>query len=344
MGPANKSRDDDLCCREGSRGAPTCTAWLQANLRFRPIADGAMRSLGWRLMAHANELDLDHAFWNALTGKNDFRVWLLQRTKFCSQQLDLVTDEKWHQRWYRDPETRKDSETDILLIWRESTTGGRVALHIENKPAHRAWEPSQASNYRRRAENRMKPWRYSDFEVALLAPAEFIARHLHEASQFDFVLTYEDVGGFAPEFEGAVPVAQGELAPLDRLRVELLRRSVSEDELERQPWLAEVRHGAFDAIPESLGWSESAPLAHLIRGYDLLGVEGLQSLANERLDLARRSGQWVGNSLELWACLYGEHRRAHHSGYGPTGDELRLFDALCTQLRSQLLEEPREAV
>ena len=155
------------------------------------------------MQANSNELELDHAFWNALVANRPFQTWLLSRTKFETRSLCLVTDEKWHQRWYRDPETGKDSETDILLMWRDEESGERFAIHIENKPAHRAWESSQAINYRRRAENRKKAWRYTDFELVLLAPLAFVARHQSEAAHFDIALTYEEVGTFVPAFAAA---------------------------------------------------------------------------------------------------------------------------------------------
>jgi len=284
---------------------------------------------------HPNELELDHAFWNALIASDEFKQRLLQRTRFWARELELVTDEKWHQRWYRDPETRKDSETDILLMWREAGTGDRFAMHIENKPAHRVWEPSQAANYRRRAENRKESWRYRDFEVVLLAPREFVAGHLAESALFDFVLTYEEVGAFVPQFAAAIP-AMRDLSATQRLKAELLRWRLTEEHSKAQPWLAAVRLGLFEEIPPDFSWSDSARLAHLINGYDLVSDVGLQRLCNERLDEATQSGVWRGDALELWACLYGEHRRVRHSGHGPDDDQLGLYDQLCRSLRDRL--------
>ena len=80
------------------------------------------------------ELALDHVFWNLVSSNPAFEQWLLARTKFGGRSLKLVRDEKWHQRWYRDPETGRDSETDILLIFADPANGARYALHIENKP------------------------------------------------------------------------------------------------------------------------------------------------------------------------------------------------------------------
>jgi hypothetical protein len=153
-----------------------------------------------------DELTLDHCFWREVSTSPSFRNWLIRKTKCAERSLDLVTDKKWYQLWYRDPETRKDSETDILLMFRDASNCERYALHIENKNAHRKWEPNQAENYRKRATNRMKAWCYVDFQTILLAPSAFVCRHPAEATSFDVVLLYEDVGAFVPEFASAASV------------------------------------------------------------------------------------------------------------------------------------------
>jgi hypothetical protein len=145
-----------------------------------------------------NELELDHHFWRAVSTDRLFRNWFLARTKFSGRDLELVTDEKWHQRWYRDPETKKDSETDILLIFRDRDL--RYAIHIENKPDHGTWTAGQAEKYRKRALNRMSPWRYVDFQTALIAPLSFIARWPIEAGHFEFIVSHEDVSAFVLAF------------------------------------------------------------------------------------------------------------------------------------------------
>jgi hypothetical protein len=146
------------------------------------------------------ELELDRLFWNAINANAEFFTWLLWRTKFSEKDLVLVTNEKWHQRWYRDPVTKKDSETDILLMLSEPTTGKRYALHIENKPDHRQWEPEQPENYRKRALDRMSKWRYDDFQTVLMAPRSFIAGSPAQAAQFDLTIPYEEVARFVPAF------------------------------------------------------------------------------------------------------------------------------------------------
>lgn len=149
------------------------------------------------------ELELDHLFWNEMRGNSAFQSWFLGRTKFFKHALDLVTEEKWHQRWYRDPITRKDSETDIFLLFQSRVNTDRYAIHIENKPSYRIWEPLQAENYRKRAANRKTKWRYVDFQIALIAPLSFIDRSPREVEQFDFAISYEDIGKFIPEFKCA---------------------------------------------------------------------------------------------------------------------------------------------
>ena len=111
------------------------------------------------------ELELDNLFWKAISTNLAFQLWFLQRTKFAQQTLDLVTNEKWHQRWYRDPITKKDSETDILMIFKDPKSADRYAVHVENKP-HGIWEPLQAENYRKRAVDRILKWRYVDYQLA----------------------------------------------------------------------------------------------------------------------------------------------------------------------------------
>jgi hypothetical protein len=146
------------------------------------------------------ELELDHIFWRTISSDMRFQSWFLNRTKFGEIGVDLIADEKWHQRWYRDPDTGKDSETDILLMIRNRSSGARYAIHIENKPDHGKWEQNQAENYKKRALNRMSAWRYVDFQTVLIAPESFIARSSEEAMHFNVLVSYEEIRTFIPEF------------------------------------------------------------------------------------------------------------------------------------------------
>ncbi len=148
-----------------------------------------------------DELALDHCFWNALSTWQTFLAWLISKTKFLGRPLSLVRDEKWHQRWYRNPETKEESETDILVLLEDTETSERLALHIENKPPHGQWRRNQPENYQIRAENRMGPLRYTSYQTVLLAPSKFIVKHRPEAAHFELWLSYEDVSMYVPEFK-----------------------------------------------------------------------------------------------------------------------------------------------
>jgi hypothetical protein len=156
----------------------------------------------------STELELDHFFWKAISTNVAFQGWFLDRTKFANHALELVGDEKWHQRWYRDPVTGLDSETDILLIFKDQSTGERIAIHIENKPPWGLWEPHQPENYRKRAANRMSNWRYVDLQVVLIAPTSFIAGSISELDYFDIAVSYEALSEFVPEFGHALREAE----------------------------------------------------------------------------------------------------------------------------------------
>lgn len=284
-----------------------------------------------------NELELDRAFWGEANTNGEFLSWFLSRTRFAGRDFELIPEEKWHQRWYRDPVTGQESETDITLFLRDRDTSEMVAVHIENKPAHRAWEPSQAQNYATRAANRMAAWGHSDFSTALIAPAAFVAGCLDKANHFDVVVTYEDIGAFIDAFRVAAPAAT--LSALSGLRVHLLSQALDEEAAGQWGWLAAVRLGSFDAIPHDICWDQSFGLARLVDGYRL--VPDVWELANLKLAHAQNTGVWRGSASELWASLFFEHRRAYLDGYPIQGDELRLMDALCLELRRSLVAAQR---
>lgn len=147
-----------------------------------------------------DELSLDRFFKAKLDIDLVFQHWLIDKTKFNDRPLDLIIEKIWHQRWWRDPDTKKDSETDIFLVFLDRATGERVALHIENKLKTSVWEPQQAINYRKRARARMRSYNYQDFQTVLMAPKAFIDAWSQEASQFDVWIYHEEVANFVPEF------------------------------------------------------------------------------------------------------------------------------------------------
>lgn len=104
-------------------------------------------------------------------------------------------------------------------------------------------------------------------------------------------------------------------------------------------WLKQVREGDFAAIPHALAWLQSARLAHLLNGYATsidVGLGNLHGWANERADEAARIGSWRGTALELWLCLFYEHRRWRHFGCEPEGQDRELAARLWQQLRGEL--------
>jgi hypothetical protein len=111
-------------------------------------------------------------------------------------------------------------------------------------------------------------------------------------------------------------------------------------------WLHQVRVGAFEAIPDPLSWEDSCQLAHFINGYAVSEAKGwglLRRWANDRIRQAARTGEWSGIALELWCCLFYEHRRYRHFGEEPTGPDLELLNLLCATLRQELVALcPRE--
>lgn len=109
----------------------------------------------------------------------------------------------------------------------------------------------------------------------------------------------------------------------------------------RGDWLDQVRAGRFDAIPDPFAWTASVKFAHLINGYEAartLGITELGEFANAKLAHAEASGRWTGTPLELWLCLFFEHRRARHGGEPESYSEgpHPVRDALCRELRAGL--------
>ena len=106
-------------------------------------------------------------------------------------------------------------------------------------------------------------------------------------------------------------------------------------------WLEQVRAGRFDEMPNPLNWTESVKFAHLIDGHEAartLGITELGDFANAKLANAEARGCWAGTPLELWLCLFFEHRRARHGGEPESYSEgpHHVRDALCRELRAGL--------
>lgn len=103
--------------------------------------------------------------------------------------------------------------------------------------------------------------------------------------------------------------------------------------------------GDFSALPETPTWDEINPFALLIDGYgesERHGLGDCGEFANARLEEYRSTGQWRGNALELWCCLFFEQRRWRHFGYAPEGDDFAAILSLYRTLRRELTEAPGE--
>ena len=123
------------------------------------------------------------------------------------------------------------------------------------------------------------------------------------------------------------------------LRDHISSRPLTESMLDTSPWLARVHSGDFTAIPPDLDWDTSAELAHLINAYEMLGdTRPCQDLAHERLEEARKTQIWRGTVVELWQCLFAEHRGTRHSSFERVEDKL-ILDELCRTLRERLLSD-----
>lgn len=108
-------------------------------------------------------------------------------------------------------------------------------------------------------------------------------------------------------------------------------------------WLAAAYEGDLSKLPEELPWGATAELAYAINGYDVapaLGLGDCGELANRKAEEYEQTGVWTGNAAELWCCLFFEHRRYRHFGYGPEGKALEGLAALYRTLRARLNEEP----
>lgn len=116
--------------------------------------------------------------------------------------------------------------------------------------------------------------------------------------------------------------------------------------------MGSVRRGDWDAIPEDLGYYDSAPLAHLINGYraaKVLGDQEAGDLCAAEWTRYRLSGRWAGSAVELWITLFFMHRADRFTSYlvpvnpppgyrapdpAPPRPEL---DVLCRALREALI-------
>lgn len=146
-----------------------------------------------------SELELDRIFALGLRDRADFRSWFLAAVGL-SDDYELIWDDRWHQRWYRCPETKRDSETDIFVRFRRKFAGNVIGIHIENKPPWGQFRGTQVEDYSRRAAAMAKRWDYSDWLTVIIAPSAFLEGNAERASAFGSQISYEMLATQLPEF------------------------------------------------------------------------------------------------------------------------------------------------
>lgn len=164
-------------------------------------------------MKHSEDA-LCRLFANQIRDSQEFRAWVLAKTKFRGRAARLLHDEQiqnrptvkaenWWRHWWRKiPELSQERETDIFLVFEDNADSSRFALHIENKQDAK-FAPGQAEDYESRARWMMGMPRYlnyADFQTMLIAPNAFRVQNPQKAGLFHCFISYEEIGRFIPEF------------------------------------------------------------------------------------------------------------------------------------------------
>ncbi|ESX98810.1 MULTISPECIES: hypothetical protein [unclassified Mesorhizobium] len=107
-------------------------------------------------------------------------------------------------------------------------------------------------------------------------------------------------------------------------------------------WERLALKGDFSAMPGPFEWDQSGRFAHFLNGYDVAGgMDPLAGLAIGMSEQARKIGKWDGSALDLWLCLFFQHRAHRHMG---SEDSDPILDELCEALRVRLSRlSPAEA-
>jgi hypothetical protein len=149
---------------------------------------------------------------------------------------------------------------------------------------------------------------------------------------------FETLGGIADLADRLFGPQDGPAAERQHLISHFITQTVEGD----HPWLEDVRVGRFSSIPERLDDAQSSALAHMIDGYELLGLSDIGPAADfldVRLARALADGHWQGSATELWITLFLEHRRRRFAGgFEPPPEHLALIHQLEQQLRAALID------
>ena len=165
------------------------------------------------------EDDLCRAFAEKTAQSEDFKNWVLSRTKFSGDRFftRVLKDEQiaarpnvlpnrwWRHWWWKIPDLDHEYETDVFLVL-GNEKGAPFALHTEVKLGS-GFSPGQAQSYHPRAEYVMAhdgrvP--HQDFATVLVAPRQLLDRSASDAALFDCVFLLDELAVFMAEFAQAV--------------------------------------------------------------------------------------------------------------------------------------------
>jgi len=167
-----------------------------------------------------SELELDRAFADKVENSVEFQKWILGKTKFSdeSDRLRLLNREQaalkpkkkpenWWRHWWCRLDDGSESETDIFLVFERKEPKQRIALHIEDKPPHGKFTPNQYLNYRKRAEfmkGKTMYMGYVEYTTILVSPKSFVTQNQDEVTNFDSIITYEEISEYIQLFGDSV--------------------------------------------------------------------------------------------------------------------------------------------
>jgi hypothetical protein len=169
-------------------------------------------------MAKFAERQLDKIIELAFETQPAFSEWFLSRTKFSSRNAQRCFSRS-NNPWCRmtikitDPVTGEvreetlESETDVLVVFQDTSAGSKFALHIENKLVNGKFTHLQPDLYHPRAQRWIADecyGGYSEFATVLIAPQVFYERNIGECVKFDHFVSHEDIARHLPEFGDSV--------------------------------------------------------------------------------------------------------------------------------------------
>jgi hypothetical protein len=170
------------------------------------------------------EKQLDRLFESRIRESADFLEWFLGRTKFRERSARLILA-RADNPWYKSKNTGKDSETDIFLVFEDTISAERFAVHIENKMVGGRFTHRQPEMYYERAEDWRKTtkWEnYDDYDVVLISPQSFYEAQKDGSKIFNSFVSHEDIAEYIREFtpQATVLTARSEPVRLPHVAVD----------------------------------------------------------------------------------------------------------------------------